>query len=108
MSLNLNDVSTCRDFADARRILEANNVKSIDYILDNTFNKFYGFDKTIKEFFNISEKNNICEINYFFNSNDFETPNFNDCLFSIEKLFEIDENSDDKKIVVTMNYIKRT
>lgn len=106
MSLNLNEVSTFRDFADVRRILEANNVKSIDYILDDTFNKFYSFDKTIKEFFNISEKNNISGINYFFNSNDFKTPNFNDCLFSIEKLFEINENSDDKKIVVTMNYIK--
>jgi len=102
MSLNLNDVSTCRDFKDARKILDENNVKRIDYVLDNNIQSS-GFDKTIKEFFSISEKNNICKIKNFFNSNDFITPHFNDTVFSTEKLFEIDEN---ENIVVTMNYIK--
>lgn len=107
MSLFLKDVSTCGKFADARKILDENNVKRIDYVLDNNIESS-GFDKTIKEFFSISEKNNICKIKNFFNSNDFKTPHFNDTVFSIEKLFEIDENenSDDKKIVVTINYIK--
>lgn len=108
MSKYLQNVLNCRDFSEARKILDENNIKKIDFLIDkHDYNTYIdSFDLLVKDFFKISEKNKILNILNFFNEDDFKIDKSENTHFPIEKLLEIKDNNENKKVFVIMNYIK--
>lgn len=96
-----------KDFNEVKEELEKIGVKPIKYCTDKTSYNLhrYAFDDILKGFFNISQKNKVSNFKYFLC--DFEKIVESDTTFRIDKLYEIQDNTDtNSKSVLTFSYLK--